>query len=355
VAIEDADGRVLFFSRGRGRGHAVPDMAIAAELERLSPGVNIQFVSYATGARTLAAGGYDVIDLTLPEEPPFLDVLVRSAHCIRTLQPRAVVSHEEFAVLPAAAGLGIPSAMIVDFFMPNDNIWMQSLAFAERIVFIEERGIFPEPPHARGKVAYVGPVVRPMSVDRAKRDEYRDELELPRTATVIAVMPGSFATERRAPIADVVLPAFQALSASNKRLVWLAGEDYEKLAERSKAIPEVIISRGASSPERLMIASDLVITKANRGTTIELAALGIPSLSLSFGLNPIDETIIPRIVTNRRLDARGIDGAFLAASLESILASPAGGPPAPGYGVGSAHSAAREVAGFLARHLQPTK
>jgi hypothetical protein len=41
---------VLFFARGRGRGHAVPDTAIVDELLQLSPDLNVCFASYATGA-----------------------------------------------------------------------------------------------------------------------------------------------------------------------------------------------------------------------------------------------------------------------------------------------------------------
>jgi len=62
---------LLFFSRGKGRGHAVPDAAIARELVALSPGVEIHFISYSVGATTLRDLGWNVVDLGLPEDPPF--------------------------------------------------------------------------------------------------------------------------------------------------------------------------------------------------------------------------------------------------------------------------------------------
>ena len=38
-----------------------------------------------------------------------------------------------------------------------------------------------------------------------------------------------------------------------------------------------------------MVASDVAITKGNRNIVVELAALGIPSVSLADGLNRIDD------------------------------------------------------------------
>ena len=53
---------ILFFSRGRGRGHAIPDMAIAEKLLRLRDDADIRFVSYATGAATFTEFGHSVIE-----------------------------------------------------------------------------------------------------------------------------------------------------------------------------------------------------------------------------------------------------------------------------------------------------
>lgn len=68
--------KVLFFCRGRGSGHAIPDIEITNELLRLRGDVEVRFVSYATGAKTLAEFGFPVIDLGLPELNSLLDVIV---------------------------------------------------------------------------------------------------------------------------------------------------------------------------------------------------------------------------------------------------------------------------------------
>ena len=151
--------KVLFFSRGRGRGHAIPDLAIAAELARLAPELTVRFASYATGLETLVEAGHAAVDLQLPDDAPYLELLVRAARVIAAEQPDLVVSHEEFAALPAARTFGLPSVFVVDFF-PSRDVWLESLRYADDILFIERRGIFAEPAELRGRVRYLGPVVR---------------------------------------------------------------------------------------------------------------------------------------------------------------------------------------------------
>jgi hypothetical protein len=320
--------RILFFTRGRGRGHALPDLVIARRVRQLRPGVELRFASYATGAETLAEHGEAVIDLGLPEDAPFVDLLVAATATMAAQKPDVVVAHEELAVLPAARGLGHAPVLIIDFF-PQHELPRHSLRHAERILFIEQRGIFGEPPEARGKVQYLGPVLPPLSVARGERGSCREALGLAATATVVAVIPGRWATEEKAPIFDLVLPAWRGLSG-DRTLIWIAGRDHDELSRRAARDHDVKVWPHCSPIETLMVASDVVITKANRGTTIDLSRLAIPSIALSHGLNPVDEKIIARLHTNLLLHARGIDPPFLTAILEqAIAASHAGAELAP--------------------------
>ena len=59
--------KILFFSRGRGRGHAIPDMQIAKELERQDSEIEIRFVSYGTGA-IMAVPAHDERDLEFAQK-----------------------------------------------------------------------------------------------------------------------------------------------------------------------------------------------------------------------------------------------------------------------------------------------
>ena len=312
---------VLLFSRGRGSGHAIPDMAIVEELHRLRDDVDLRFVSYATGAATLTERGHDVIDLDLPERNPVLETMVRAARVIDWLRPHLVVSHEEFGALPAAKIFDLPTVMITDWFVEPEKFSMQTLQYADEIIFIDDPGVFEEPPYIEGKVQYAGPVLRPFEYSRADRARARRELDLPADAAVISVLPGGWATETREPIYDLLMPAFQQLQATNKHLVWIAGEDQQMLTKKTRGIPGVIIKEKDWQIDRLMVASDLAITKTNRKTSMELAALGIPSISLSDGSNRVNDRRLMCIPTNRSLVVREIDSEKLRLAIETSLSA----------------------------------
>ena len=342
---------LLFFSRGRGRGHAIPDIAIAEELVRRRDDVDIRFVSYGTGADTFTEFGHGVIDLDLPERKSTLETLVRAGHMIGWLRPQLVVAHEEFAVPPAARIFGVPALFITDWFSEPENFSMRCLGYADEVLFIDEPGIFEEPPYLKSKVHYVGAVLREFRYSKNDRNRAREELALPRDATIICVLPGS-GTEQRAPIFNLVLAAFGVIGRQPKRLIWIAGEDHELLAEKTKERPEIIVNKQDWQMDRLMVASDLAITKTNRKALKELAALGIPSISLSYGLNEIDDAVAAKMPTNLTLRADSIDGPGLARHIAEILANgsqaPVAAQPAPG-GRNGRVAAAERIAGMIDR------
>ena len=294
--------KVVFFSRGRGRGHAVLDMDIGAELLRLRPDISVQFVSYGSGARTFQERGVPVIDLGLPDANSIAVTTVLAGRVIGHLQPDLLVVHEEFAALPAAKIFGRKTVMITDFFGEPGMFSAESLWFADKILFIDHQGRRKEPPSVEGKVQYMGPQIRNFDYQREHRQRARAELGIDPQATVIAVFPGSW-TEAMAPLADRLLPIFDRLE-SPKHLIWLAGQD--AVAIRAKTPPDTTILETDWQIDRLMVASDLAITKATRTTVRELASLGIRTLSVSQGLNPTDDDSIAALEFNHTIDSGSI-------------------------------------------------
>jgi|HubBroStandDraft_4_1064222.scaffolds.fasta_scaffold151003_1 hypothetical protein len=323
---------ILFFSRGRGKGHAIPDAAIMESVRNLDDRIGWQFVSYGTGASTLAELGHSVRDLQLPDDNPFHETLIRACKVISECSPGLVVSHEEFAAVLAARIFGIPAIFLTDWFGTENHIIMQTLTYAESVIFLGERGSFDEPSYLTGKVTYVGPVVRNFKYHKNDRDRARQELGIPNDCTVVAVLPGGWANEQRAPIVDLLLPAFQALPRASKLLCWVAGDDLEFLSNRTRDMQNVLVLKKLWPIEQLMVASDLVITKGNRITIMETSSLGLPSISLSHGLNPVEEFIVPRIKSNLPLRVKGIDSEFLARCMDNVI-DPCGGSLEPGLSV----------------------
>ena len=166
--------------------------------------------------------------------------------------------------------------------------------------------------------------MRPFRYAPADRSRAREELGLPDDALVISVFvhPGR-RIEKVAPIYDLLIPAFDSIESPNKRLVWLAGEDYEMLRERTKDLADVIIKEEDAPFDRLMVASDLAITKGNRNIVLELAALRVPSISFSHGLNRMDDIRTSRLETNITVPAADIDTQALARRINEMLSSPA--------------------------------
>lgn len=314
--------KILWFSRGRGRGHAIPDLEIARELERLDPSAQIHFVSYGTGARTLEEFGRSVVDLGLPDLGSITDSTVLSGKLIGWLEPDLVVSHEEFPALPAAKIFARPTVAILDFFSGADSLAMQSLRFADRVIFTDWRGYFEEPAFLKGKVHYTGPVLRRFEYARKDRARARRELGIAADALVVAVLPGTW-TEAMAPIAKQVWAAFAQLPAP-KHLIWLAGADFASLAPHARA--NVTVIERDYRIERLMGAADVAITKSSRKTVIELEALGIPAVNISYGHNPMDDRRAAAVASHRMMaggkltaKALGRDVAALAASRPKLI------------------------------------
>lgn len=318
----------LFFSRGRGHGHAIPDMAIANELPNFLPNLNIRFASYGTGAETFRRHHHEVVDLHLPEDNPYLPTVIATRNTILDYRPDIVLAHEEPAAIFAAKLSDIPSIFVSAWLPASTSIMGASLAHAGAIVLFEKPGIFA-PPDASIPIRYAGPLVRRFKYRRQDREKARAELNIPASAIVLLVAPGGWASEAKAPIAPAVFAGFAKLPFAEKQLLWLAGKDHDHLASLVGTDANIRLLPHTDDMDRLLVASDLVITKANRGTVFEAASLGIPTISLSFGLNPIDDLLVARLRSNLLLSARATDGAALGQYIQDILSDDGSKNPPP--------------------------
>lgn len=294
--FDEGRKKILFFSRGRGRGHAIPDMEIVREMTKAHEDVQVRFVSYGTGARTIAQYGFPLIDAGLPDQASHTAMTVIAGQLIGSLDPDLVVSHEEFAALPAAKIFDKPTVCITDWFVGPEQLSMACLGYADKVLFIDEPGIFEEPPSVRGRVEYVGPILREFQYGPEDRGRARLELGVPAEAFVVAVLPGSW-TEEKVPIFDAVMKAYDAMQKPSKFLIWVAGSDRELIAARLADRQDVLVIEFDPVIERIMVAADLAVTKCTRKTHVELAALGAASVGLYSGLNSVDQARVSKLAT----------------------------------------------------------
>lgn len=291
--FEQERKRLLFFSRGRGRGHAIPDVEILKSLAVVDPAVEVRVVSYGLGADTFNHFGYPVVDLGMPDESPIAEISVLAGRLIRWLHPDVVVAHEEFAVMPAAKIFDLRTIFITDFFTDADSYGMHALTFADEILFLGEAGVFEPPSWLRERTYYVGRLLRAFKYAAADKHKARAELALEAGEFVLLVLPGSW-PERETPLVDLLRKACSLLTDRRVKIIWLATLDREEV-ERELSGLNVSVLEHYWEIDRLMVACDVAITKSNRVTVFELESLGVPAISTSWGLSEIDDRAVSTI------------------------------------------------------------
>lgn len=324
----------------------MPDMAIADELVGLMPGLAIEFVSYAAGAEVYRAHGRAVHDLRAVDMPPFLDITVKLTRLIGFMdrQPQLIVAHEEYPALVAAQIVGIPCVFITDFFLDPNTMAMDALKFAAEVIFVGERGMFTEPPFLSGKIQYVGRPVRRFNYSCKDRGRARQELGISEESLVVLIQPGAW-DEARVPIAQLMMDAWKRITVVPKRLIWLAGRDVDALASQFADERDVLFLREDWQIDRLMAASNVLITKANRVTVFEAAAMGLSSVSISTMANWPDDVAVSNVKSNVCLSADGLTSETLSGVVEK--ATTMNVPPAV-----SASQGVAAAASLLAAHLR---
>jgi UDP-N-acetylglucosamine:LPS N-acetylglucosamine transferase len=258
----------------------------------------------------------------LPEDSVPWETMVRFLPILRRFNPALVVSHEEFTAVPAAKAMGLPVVFLTDWFLSAESLQMQALKYADEIVFLDEAGYQDVPGYLSQKVVFTGPVLRRFPNKLPTKTQCRECLRIPERASLVVVVPGSalFHGEALAPIVDVVLEAFDAMHAVDKRLVWVAGEgDHGRLAAKTDGRRDIQLVRPHESILTTMGAADVVVTKGNRITVLEAEALGVASISISFGHNPLDDNRVARVATNTALRARGLTGPVLAHHMRKAI------------------------------------
>lgn len=291
------DEVALYFVRGRGRGHALAALDVARKL----PGP-VQFVSYATGARVLREHGVTVWDLRLKENPDLFSVRERAGKWIVRRRPSLLVAHEEFEALEAAARAGVDCIAVTDWFLPDENDWrMKSLGLAREVWMLEEPGVYPEPSYLLGKVKYRGPALRPLACRRNNREKMRREMGFGKSDFVVAlfVYPGR-RTEQRAPLRRLLQEAVGRLECRGKKIV-LYNRD------------------GDADFCRTMLVADVGITKGNRNLVLEMGKMGLPSITVDYGLNTIDSYRVRKCSWNQTIEYGDLTVGRLVTALQLAI------------------------------------
>lgn len=316
---------------------------MARDLLKSDASIEIIFVSYSIGAVTLKDQGFAVIDLGFSETNQFVSTLIETHRLITRFRPDLIISHEEYAVIPVAKAFEVPVIFMTDWFALGNALQEECLECADHTIFLDDAGLYDEPGVVKGKITYAGPVFRQFKSKSSDREHVRKLMGCSQDCFIVLVIPGaaSASAEVNAPVFQLVISAFDRVAEAKKLLIWIAeGQEAEMLRSMSNGRTDVQISAPTEDIDILMAASDLGITKANRITALELWALGVPSISISYGLNPIDDYRVIQIRTNRFLRGRGLRPDLLTQAMESVRRDQLPHAPLPGLRV----SRGRDVA-----------
>lgn len=339
---------VVLFSRGRGNGHAVRDLALVDALAPLLPEMRLNFVSYSTGASVFRRAGRECIDLNLPADTRFVDTLVLAHEVLERHEPDLVISHEEFSAVVAAKIHRRPCIYLSSWLPPPGSVGADALKCADVIYVLSDRNIFPPLVDLNQSPRFVGPLIRELRANGEKSEDRR-RMGIGDDTFVVAVVPGGWASEARSPIYSLVSAAFDRLAVPDRRLIWLAGDDCENIRAASQGRSDVTVFPYVDEVEAILTASDLVVTKGNRGATLEAEELGIPSISISFGTNRMDDMLIRSVASNVGLRAEGLTAEILSGHFRRVLQKEA---PAASGRRGTANRRRREIAQSIADEIR---
>ncbi len=290
--MEERNG--YFAVHSQGLGHATRAIALARGLLEQDPRLYFLFLAGSPALDLVVSSGFDA--LTMPPAPDFpaRDGVLRPvwrwyrdyARYLRTAGRfmrkegdweyyRFLISDSELASVREAVRHRVPTALILNEFSRDfardplsraaeglGNLWFTRLARRLDLILVSDSG--PEWPN----VKRVGPIVRRPS---ASREKLREDLFL-RKKTILVTVGGTA-------VGDFVLrgaiQAFRELDLPDTSMVVVSGP---KL--KVESAPGVYTYGFLPNLQDYVLAADLVICTAGKGTVNEARAFGTPVIAI---------------------------------------------------------------------------
>lgn len=146
------------------------------------------------------------------------------------------------------------------------------------IIFPDRKGSFDVPNKLAKSVKFVNPIIFPYRFSLKDRDWIRKELKINKDEKfILATAGGTHPVDKI--FFKYVVKTFQHLNLKSK-LYLLSGYLKKEFLKYQFQDRRILIKDFVNQIEKLMIASDLVITRGGHTTLWELASFGIPSISI---------------------------------------------------------------------------
>ncbi len=283
-----------FAVHSQGLGHATRSVALARGLLEADPELYFLFLAGSPALDLVVSSGFDA--LTMPPAPDFpaSDGVLgpawrwyrEYARYLRTAGRfmrregdweyyRFLISDSELASVREAVRRRVPTALILNEFARDfardplsklvegfGNAWFSSLARRLDLILVTDSG--PDWPNVRR----VGPIVRQPS---GPREKVREDLVF-RKKTILVTVGG---TPTGAFLLRAAVEAFRALDLPDTSMVVVSGP---KL--KVDPAPQVYTYGFLPNLQDFVLAADLVITTAGKGTVGEARAYGTPVIAI---------------------------------------------------------------------------
>lgn len=285
---------LLYVSRGRGFGHAIPDLVAARSIRASLPNLHVTFASYASGLKLLAQSEFPVlplhVDLAAEFDPcamiPALVDLFDTAH------PDIVVAHEMFFVPLIARSRSIPSILLTHWFFTEVRghpAIMRDVAMtaADRIVLLDLEQFHKTPEFLVDKVQFIAPILRFYDHKRVGHHP------LPREPLKYALIAMGGRSWRFKNEIDMVLAALAKLQEEQRfpygiLLLAPGSANYFRQRGASLRLTNLTVLDHVANPAALYRDALFVVGRGSYITMAELAVLGVPSLHIVSDDNPVD-------------------------------------------------------------------
>ncbi len=289
------EGRNGYFAvHSQGLGHATRAVALARGLAERYPDLYLLFLAGSPALDLVVASGFDA--LTMPPAPEFpaqAGVLGSAWRWYRDYAAylrlarrfmrkegdwdyyRFLISDSELASVREAVRHCVPTALLVNEFGRDfaqdavsrpveafGNFWFSRLARRVDLILVADSG--PDWPNVRK----IGPIVRSPS---ASRERLREDLVF-RKKTVLVTVGGTAVGDF---LLKAAVQAFRSLDLENASLVVVSGP---KL--KVDPAPGVYAYGFVPNLQDFVLAADLVITTAGKGTVNEARAFGTPVIAI---------------------------------------------------------------------------
>ena len=290
--MEERNG--YFAVHSQGLGHATRSVALARELLARHEDLYFLFLAGTPALDLVVASGFDA--LTLPPAPDFpardgvLDPVWRwyraYARYMRVARRfmrkegdwdyyRFLISESELASVREAVRHHVPTALILNEFARDfakdalsrpveafGNFWFSGLARRVDLILVADSG--PDWPN----VHRIGPIVRPAS---ASRETLREDLVF-RKKTILVTGGGTAIGDF---LVRAAMDAFKTMDHEDLSMVVVSGP---KL--KVDPSPGVYTYGFLPNLQDFVLAADLVITTAGKGTVNEALAFGTPVIAI---------------------------------------------------------------------------